>query len=76
MPFQHSESLVLQRRSVDLFESFGEDAMHRWVIAAARQHREVIERFGRFPHRNAALGRPSTEEETAFLTGPEGSFWA
>ncbi len=76
MRFQHSEVLVVQRRSVELFENFGDDAVHRWVIAAAKRHCRVVERFGRFPHRNATLGRPSTEEEEAFLGGPEGSFWA
>jgi uncharacterized protein (DUF924 family) len=70
LPFQHSESLEDQDRAVALCETLeragGESAR------AARQHREIIHRFGRFPHRNAALGRVSTPEESRFLA--EGGF--
>ncbi len=75
MPFQHVEDRADQRRSVELFESLGADAVHRFVIGAARSHRDVVERFSRFPHRNDILGRQTTAEEAAFLASPEGSFW-
>jgi uncharacterized protein (DUF924 family) len=53
MPFQHSEDLADQRRSLALFTALGSD----YHLNYARKHHDVIERFGRFPHRNAALGR-------------------
>lgn len=63
MPFMHSESIAMQARGVQLFEALGNaralDYMH--------QHCDIIRRFGRFPHRNALLGRTSTPEELAFL---------
>jgi uncharacterized protein (DUF924 family) len=62
LPFMHSEELRHQERSVALNEALGEEAA-RW----ARHHRDVVARFGRFPHRNAALGRESTPEEEAYL---------
>lgn len=60
LPYEHSESLADQERSVELHEriGFSEYALH---------HRDIIRRFGRFPHRNAILGRVSTAEERAFL---------
>jgi uncharacterized protein (DUF924 family) len=65
MPFEHSEALVDQDRSVRLFLlAFGRD--HEFV-RHARAHREIIRRFGRFPYRNAVFGRQSTPEEVAFL---------
>jgi uncharacterized protein (DUF924 family) len=70
LPFEHSEDLADQNRSVRLFEMLG-DA--RWIDYAVR-HREIVARFGRFPHRNAVLGRPSTPEEEAFLEEPQSSF--
>lgn len=63
MPFQHSEDAVDQERSVALFEALGEEQALRF----ARLHRDVIARFGRFPGRNAALGRTDTPEEKAYL---------
>ena len=66
LPFEHSEALSDQDRSVALFESLG-DARY---LDFARKHREVIARFGRFPHRNAMLGRESTAEEQAFGLEP------
>lgn len=66
MPFMHSEHLPDQDRALALFERAGLGDNARW----ARHHRAVVERFGRFPHRNAALGRTSTPEETAWLTEP------
>ena len=63
MPFEHSESLDDQWRCVALFQTLGLNDMVHW----ARVHLDIIARFGRFPHRNAVLGRTSTQEEIAFL---------
>lgn len=79
LPFEHSEDLADQHRAVALFESlpvtpdFPQDAREQ-VIDFARRHRAVIERFGRFPHRNAALGRASTPAELAYLREPGAGF--
>ncbi len=63
MPFQHSEDRDDQTRSVALFDSLGmETAAH-----SAKEHFETVDRFGRFPHRNAALARASTPEEREYL---------
>lgn len=62
-PFMHSEDLGDQDRSVQLYESMGDDTTTKW----ARHHRDIIRRFGRFPHRNAILGRETTAEEQAWL---------
>jgi len=61
-PFHHSEALADQERAVDLMRQIGETAAH-----AAERHRDIIRRFGRFPHRNAILGRDMTAAEQAFL---------
>jgi uncharacterized protein (DUF924 family) len=61
MPFQHSENLADQRRSLQLFTALGDD----YQLGFARKHLEVIERFGRFPHRNAILGRAARPDEAA-----------
>jgi uncharacterized protein (DUF924 family) len=61
MPFQHSENLADQRRSVQLFTALGDD----YQLGFARKHHDVIERFGRFPHRNAILGRAPRPAEVA-----------
>jgi len=66
MPFMHSEQLADQRRAVALFRAAGLDDN----IAHAEQHREIIQRFGRFPHRNAVLGRETRAEEQAYLDAP------
>lgn len=63
MPFEHAEDLDAQRRCVALFALRDPGDMVHW----ARLHLDIIERFGRFPHRNAVLGRRSTSEELAFL---------
>jgi uncharacterized protein (DUF924 family) len=63
MPLQHSEDLSVQRRSLELFGALGDSNS----LDYARQHYEIIERFGRFPHRNRVLGRQSTAEEGEFL---------
>ncbi len=67
LPFMHSESLADQDRAVELFEEAGLDGNLRW----AKHHREIVRRFGRFPHRNAILGRESTAEELAWLASEE-----
>lgn len=59
MPFQHSEDLDDQRRSVALFTALGDD----FQLGFAKKHHDVVERFGRFPHRNAILGRPPRPAE-------------
>ena len=61
MPFQHSEKLDDQNRAVLLFAGLGDDH----YLGYAKKHRDVIERFGRFPHRNAILGRAPRPEEVA-----------
>ena len=67
LPFMHSESLGDQDRAVALFESAGLDGNLYW----AKHHREIVRRFGRFPHRNEILGRESTAEELAWLASDE-----
>ena len=68
LPFMHSEAPADQDRSVRLYEAFG-DAEH---LRFATEHRDVISRFGRFPGRNAALGRATTPAERAYLDGEGG----
>jgi uncharacterized protein (DUF924 family) len=77
LPFEHSESLAGQEQAVALFTRLGADAQDEAFGAAldyAIRHRDVITKFGRFPHRNAILGRDSTAEELAFLSQPGSSF--
>lgn len=68
LPFMHSEDLADQERALALFEQAG----LRGSLRIARHHRDIVARFGRFPHRNAILGRDSTAEELAWLASPEG----
>lgn len=70
MPFQHSEDLVDQERSLALYARLDLPDVQRFV----HRHHEIIARFGRFPHRNAVLGRETTPEEAAFLLEPDSSF--
>ncbi|MBT3170927.1 MAG: DUF924 domain-containing protein [Rhodospirillaceae bacterium] len=70
MPLQHSENAADQARSVELFRTLEDDKTFEYTL----RHQEIIARFGRFPHRNAALGRDSTAEEIAFLSEPNSSF--
>jgi uncharacterized protein (DUF924 family) len=65
LPFEHSESLADQERCSDLFRAAGDAELLKW----ADLHADIIRRFGRFPHRNAVLGRPTTPEEEEFLAG-------
>lgn len=81
MPLMHSESLDDQRRCEREFRALFDEVAGTPAEAAAenyvefaKRHREIVERFGRFPHRNAILDRPSTPEEAAFLQQPGSSF--
>jgi uncharacterized protein (DUF924 family) len=73
MPYMHSENLEDQRRSETLFEGLRQDGGPD-LMEYAVGHREIVERFGRFPHRNAILDRETTPEEAAFLEGPNSSY--
>ena len=64
LPFMHSEALADQRRSVELNRPLGDEALRQ-----ALHHHDIVQRFGRFPHRNRLLGRDSSAEEQAFLDG-------
>lgn len=80
LPLEHSERLEDQQRSVALFEGLLAAAppsfqpLCRSFLDYAIRHRDIIARFGRFPHRNAVLGRVATAEEASFLTQPGSSF--
>jgi uncharacterized protein (DUF924 family) len=81
LPLMHCEDLAVQDRCVALFTAFRDeqrDAELAKMIGGhvdfAIRHRDIVARFGRFPHRNAILGRTSTEDETAFLAQPGSSF--
>jgi len=81
MPFMHAEDVAAQERCVALFSAFRDeqpdgkrrDDLSR-NVAFAEQHRDIVARFGRFPHRNAILGRTSTHEEEVFLLEDGSSF--
>ncbi|MEM9684258.1 MAG: DUF924 family protein, partial [Pseudomonadota bacterium] len=70
LPFEHSEEMADQDRSVALFEALGDDNGLDYAV----RHRDIVRQFGRFPHRNAVLGRKSTPEEVEFLKQPGSSF--
>lgn len=70
LPFEHSEDRADQAYSVELISRLGREDWTRYALA----HQSVVERFGRFPHRNAVLGRESTAEEIAALRDPKNSF--
>jgi uncharacterized protein (DUF924 family) len=80
LPLEHAEHLALQRRSVQLFETLvassreGERSQFEDFLDYARRHHDVIHRFGRFPHRNAVLGRENTAAEQAYLASPGAGF--
>ena len=80
LPLEHAEDPALQARSVALFRQLVAQATPETekVLAGAldyaEQHQDVIARFGRFPHRNAVLGRTSTEEEKTYLVQPGAGF--
>lgn len=70
LPFEHSEDREDQALSCELIGSIGNDDWTKYALA----HKEIIDRFGRFPHRNAVLGRTSTRAELELLKDPMGSF--
>ena len=70
MPYMHSESALVHAQSIALFTQLGMDDTLRFAL----RHQAIIGRFGRYPHRNALLGRTSTDEELAFLNEPGSSF--
>lgn len=70
MPYMHSESPLIHTQAVQLFTQPGLEG----VLDFELRHQAIIDRFGRFPHRNALIGRVSTPEELAFLSGPGSSF--
>jgi uncharacterized protein (DUF924 family) len=74
LPYEHAEDLGVQRESLAVYEGLRGDPPSASPIAYAMRHYAVIERFGRFPHRNAILGRASTPEELGFLATPGSSF--
>lgn len=80
LPFEHSEALADQDTSVASYDALAEQAHGEdkktigWARSYAIQHRELIQRFGRFPHRNAVLGRASTPDEVAYLATPGAGF--
>lgn len=80
LPFEHAEDPALQERSVALFTALAEavppavEMYFRTVLDYAIRHRDIVARFGRFPHRNAVLRRPTTNAELEFLKQPGSSF--
>ncbi|MBR8829478.1 MAG: DUF924 domain-containing protein [Gomphosphaeria aponina SAG 52.96 = DSM 107014] len=74
LPFEHSESLEMQQEAVRLFASLKDDPASAGTREYAEKHLKIIERFGRFPHRNEILGRESTPAEIEFLQEPGSGF--
>jgi uncharacterized protein (DUF924 family) len=74
MPLMHAEDRELQAQSVERFRELAGDGGSSDSVSFAVRHREIVDRFGRFPHRNKILGRESTEEEIEFLKQPGSSF--
>jgi len=74
LPYEHSESIADQERAVDLMRSLDGFEETRGMSEYAVRHRDIVKRFGRFPHRNAALGRAPTAEEAQFLREPGSGF--
>jgi uncharacterized protein (DUF924 family) len=74
LPFEHSENIKHQNTAVELFQQLSHLADHANAINSAIHHRQIIQRFGRFPHRNLILGRISTPEEKEFLQQPGAYF--
>lgn len=70
MPFMHSESLAIHKRYLPLFEQLNDKS----TLGFEHRHKDIIEQFGRYPHRNEVLQRDSTEDEKAFLEQPGSSF--
>jgi len=80
MPLQHAESLKIQEKSVSIFNALAETVpgtLHETFLMTAQfaeLHRDIVAEFGRFPHRNAVLGRPNSSTETTYLAGDTVSF--
>jgi uncharacterized protein (DUF924 family) len=74
LPLEHSENLADQRQCLDLFTQLPESPEKQMGVEFARRHYQVIEKFGRFPHRNQILERETTPEEAEFLMQPGSSF--
>lgn len=74
LPFEHSENLEDQQQAVNLCSTLKDDPDSVNIVEYAYRHLRIIERFGRFPHRNQILGRESTPEELEFLKQPGSSF--
>lgn len=74
LPFEHAEDPVMQERSVALFAVLASESGLEGLTEYAVRHRDVVARFGRFPHRNRILGRTSTPDETEFLKLPGSGF--
>ena len=70
MPMMHSEDLEIQKKSLPLFKALTSENTYDYAV----KHHNIIERFGRFPHRNDILNRPSSNEELEFLTQQGSSF--
>lgn len=70
MPYMHSESTMIQKEAVALFSQIDNPSAYKYAVL----HKEIIDRFGRYPHRNKILGRVSTPEEERFLLEPNSSF--
>ena len=70
MPMMHSEDILIQEKSLPLFEMHTNELTHEYAV----KHRDIVAKFDRFPHRNAILGRPTTQEEYEFLKQPGSSF--
>jgi len=70
MPFMHSESAAIHKEAVSLYEAYGNEGNLNFEL----RHKAIINRFGRYPHRNEILGRESTAEEIEFLSHPGSSF--
>ena len=70
MPFMHAESVIIHQQALPLFKKYASAD----TLAFEYKHQAIIERFGRYPHRNAILGRQSSDEEIAFLQQPNSSF--
>jgi uncharacterized protein (DUF924 family) len=70
LPFEHQENADAQARSLELISALGDPELTKYALA----HKDIVDRFGRFPHRNAILGRTSTAEEMELLKGPGSSF--
>ena len=80
MPFEHDESRESQKTAVALFQQLKDDAPDEYTefadraLASAIEHQEIVEQFGRYPHRNKVLGRANTDKEEQWLAGDHKSF--